>query len=79
MEGFQNVQKAFVCRLFFCFSVVIVVNDVGEMDLSKTLREAEPPQHTEWKAKNITDNRDLHNRAARYIRNIGKEIQKALD
>ena len=61
------------------FSVVIVVNDVGEMDLSKTLREAEPPQHTEWKAKNITDNRDLHNRAARYIRNIGKEIQKALD
>lgn len=61
------------------FSVVIVVNDVGEMDLSKTLREAEPPQHTEWKAKNITDNRDLHNKAARYIRNIGKEIQKALD
>lgn len=61
------------------FSVVIVVNDVGEMDLSKTLREAEPPQHTEWKAKNITDNRELHNKAARYIRNIGKEIQKALD
>lgn len=61
------------------FSVVIVVNDVGEMELSKTLREAEPPQHTEWKAKNITDNRDLHNKAARYIRKIGKEIQKALD
>lgn len=61
------------------FSVVIVVNDVGEFDLSKTLREAEPPQHTEWKAKNITDNRELHNKAARYIRNIGKEIQKALD
>jgi hypothetical protein len=61
------------------FSVVIVVNDVGELDLSKTLREAEPPQHTEWKAKNITDNRDLHNKAARFIRNIGKEIQKALD
>ena len=38
------------------FSVVIIVNDVGEMGLSKTLREAEPPQHTEWKAKNITDN-----------------------
>lgn len=61
------------------FSVVIVVNDVGEMELSKTLREAEPPQHTEWKAKNITDNRDLHNKAARYIRNITKEIQKVLD
>ena len=61
------------------FSVVIVVNDVGELDLSKTLREAEPPQHTEWKAKNITDNRDLHNKAARFIRNIAKEIQKALD
>lgn len=61
------------------FSVVIVVNDVGDKELSKTLREAEPPQHTEWKAKNITDNRPLHNKAARYIRNIGKEIQKALD
>lgn len=61
------------------FSVVIVVNDVGEMELSKTLREAEPPQHTEWKAKNITDNRLLHNKAARFIRNIGKEIQKVLD
>lgn len=61
------------------FSIVIVVNDVGEMDLSKTLREAEPPQHTEWKAKNITDNRELHNKAARYIRNITKEIQKVLD
>jgi len=61
------------------FSVVIVVNDVGELDLSKTLREAEPPQHTEWKAKNITDNRELHNKAARFIRNIAKEIQKALD
>lgn len=61
------------------FSVVIVVNDVGELDLSKTLREAEPPQHTEWKAKNITDNRELHNKAARFIRNIAKEIQKTLD
>lgn len=61
------------------FSIVIVVNDVGEMDLSKTLREAEPPQHTEWKAKNITDNRELHNKAARYIRNITREIQKVLD
>ena len=41
--------------------------------------EAEPPQHTEWKAKNITDNRDLHNKAARYIRNITKAVQKVLD
>ena len=61
------------------FSVVIVVNDVGELDLSKTLREAEPPQHTEWKAKNITDNREINNKAARFIRNIAKEIQKTLD
>lgn len=61
------------------FSVVIVANDVGNMELSKTLREAEPPQHTEWKAKNITDNRDLHNKAARYIRAINKEIQRVLD
>lgn len=61
------------------FSIVIVVNDVGEKELSKTLREAEPPQHTEWKAKNITDNRELHNKAARFIRQITKEIQKVLD
>lgn len=61
------------------FSVVIVVNDVGENELSTTLREAEPPQHTEWKAKNITDNRPLHNRAAKYIREIGKAVQKTLD
>lgn len=61
------------------YSVVIIVNDVGGMTLSKTLREAEPPQHTEWKAKNITDNRTLHNLAARYIRNITKAVQKVLD
>ena len=61
------------------YSVVIIVNDVGAMTLSKTLREAEPPQHTEWKAKNITDNRTLHNLAAKYIRNITKAVQKVLD
>ena len=61
------------------YSVVIIVNDVGDMMLSKTLREAEPPQHTEWKAKNITNNRTLHNLAARYIRNITKAVQKVLD
>lgn len=61
------------------FSVVIIVNDVGEMELSKTLREAEPPQHTEWKAKNITENRELHNKAARYIRKISKKVQETLD
>lgn len=61
------------------FSVVIIVNDVGEMELSKTLREAEPPQHTEWKAKNITDNTALKNKAAKYLRKIGKEIQRILD
>jgi hypothetical protein len=61
------------------YSVVIIVNDVGGMTLSKTLREAEPPQHTEWKAKNITDNRTLHNLAAGYIRNITKAVQKVLD
>lgn len=61
------------------YSVVIIVNDVGEMKLSRTLREAEPPQHTEWKAKNITDNRKLHSLAAKYIRNITREVQKVLD
>jgi len=61
------------------FSVVVVVNDIGEKKLSTTLREAEPPQHTEWKAKNITDNRQLHNLAAKYIREIGKAVQRVLD
>lgn len=61
------------------YSIVVIVNDVGERILSKTLRKAEPPQHTEWKAKNITDDRKLHNLAAKYIRRIQKEIQKLLD
>lgn len=61
------------------YSVVIIVNDVNDATLSRTLREAEPPQHTEWKAKNITDNRTLHNLAAKYIRYISKAIQKVLD
>lgn len=61
------------------FSVVVIVNDVGEMILSKTLREAEPPQHTEWKAKNITDYKPLRNKAAKFIREIAKNVQETLD
>lgn len=61
------------------FSVVIVVNDVGTLELSKTLRECEPPQHTEWKIKNITDNRELQKKAARYLRKINEEVQGVLD
>lgn len=61
------------------YSIVVIVNDVGEKKLSKTLRKAEPPQHTEWKAKNITDDKKLHNLAAKYIRNISKAIQNILD
>lgn len=61
------------------YNVVIVVNDVGEKDLSRTLRAAEPPQHTEWKAKNITDDRELHNKAQKYINRIRKAIQDTLD
>lgn len=61
------------------FSVVIVVNDVGTMDLSKTLRDAEPPQHTEWKASNITDNAPLRKKASKYIREIAKAIQNVLN
>jgi len=61
------------------FSVVIVVNDVGDRELSSTLRKSEPPQHTEWKAKNITDNRQLYNLALKYIRAIGKAVQEVLD
>ena len=61
------------------FSVVVVANTVGDGKLSETLRCAEPPQHTEWKAKNITDNRDLHNLAARYIREIKKKVEEVIN
>ena len=63
------------------YSVVIKTKDIGdgEYTLSKVLRKSEPPQHTEWKAKNITDNRTLHNLAAKYLRKIRTEIQRMLD
>lgn len=63
------------------YSVVIMTKDIGngENSLSKVLRESEPPQHTEWKAKNITNNRKLHNIAAKYLRKIRSEIQRILD
>ena len=61
------------------YSVVIVANNVGNNVLSTTLLKAEPPEHTEWNAKNITDNRTLHNQAAKFIRTIGKEIQNVLN
>ena len=60
-------------------SVVIIINDVGEMKLSKTLRAAEPPQHTEWKANNISDNEDLKKKAGTYIRRINKAVKTVLN
>ena len=61
------------------FSVVVVVNDVGDQLLSETLRAAEPPQHTEWKGKWIVDNQPLRNRAYKYIRGIRNAVQSVLD
>lgn len=61
------------------YSVVVIANDVGEMKLSKTLRESEPPQHNEWKAANIVNNKTVKGRAQRYIRKINQAVQKALD
>lgn len=61
------------------FSVVVIVNDVEEGKLSTTLRAAEPPQHTEWRAKHVKNNETLKNRAGRYIRAIAKEVDKVLD
>ena len=60
------------------FSVVVVVNDVGESKLSKTLRDAEPPQHTEWRGK-WAKTQASKNRANKYIRAIRGEVQKVLD
>lgn len=61
------------------FSVVVIANDVGSLELSKTLREAEPPQHNEWKPKNISNNPELAKKAKKYITKIRKEIQNVLD
>ena len=61
------------------FSVVVVANAVGEKKLSETLKMAEPPQHTEWKAKNIVDNRTLHNQATKYIREIANKVREVMD
>jgi len=61
------------------FSVVAVVNDVGNEDLSTTLRKSEPPQHNEWNAKYITDNPELFKKAKRYIAAIRKAVQDLLD
>lgn len=48
-------------------NVVLMVNDVGDMKLTKILRETEPPQHTDWNKKYIDD---LERR---------KEAEKVLD
>ena len=60
------------------FSVVVVVNDAGECRLSRALRQAEPPQHTEWRGK-WAKTQTAKNRANRYIRAIRAEVQKVLD
>lgn len=61
------------------YNVVIVVNDVGEKELSVTLRAAEPPQHTEWKDKNITDDLNLRRKAKKYLKKIKEAVQEVLD
>ena len=60
------------------FCIVIVVNDVGNNELSKLLRDAEPPQHTEWKGKNVKNNPRLRDRVNRYLRKIRDEVQKVM-
>lgn len=61
------------------YSVVVVVNDVGKRLLSSALREAEPPQHTEWRGKHVTDNPTLRNKVYGYLRKIKSSIQGCLD
>ena len=58
--------------------IVIVVNDVGNNELSKLLREAEPPQHTEWKGKNVKNNQRLRDKVNRNLRKIRDEVQKVM-
>lgn len=61
------------------FSIVIIVNDVGDSKLSKALRRAEPPQHTDWKGKYVKDDRALRDRVNRYLRKIRDEIQNVMN
>lgn len=61
------------------YSVVVVVNDVGNCVLSSALREAEPPQHTEWRGRNVTDNQSLRKRVYKYLGLIKQIIQSYLD
>lgn len=60
------------------YSVVIVVNDVGDRKLSKALREAEPPQHSEWRGKWVEDNA-LKQKVYRYLRTIADKVQQIID
>lgn len=61
------------------FSVVIVVNDTGKNELSKLLREAEPPQHNEWKAKNVTDDQTLRGKVKYRLRLIRDAVNKLMN
>ena len=61
------------------FSVVIVVNDVGECKLSKDLRKAEPPQHTSWAAKYVKNDKTLKGRVGRLLRKIMGIISDTLN
>ncbi len=61
------------------FSVVIIVNSVGEKKLSGVIRQSEPPQHNEWRARNIKNDKKLYNKASRYIREINKKVKNLLE
>lgn len=62
------------------YCVVAIVNDVGEMKLNETLKEAEPPLHNEWKSTHVDETHAQVRKDARtYIQRINKEIQNTLD
>ncbi len=61
------------------FSLVIVVNDVGECKLSKELRKAEPPQHTSWAAKYVKNDKTLKGMVGRDLRKIRDIITEILN
>ena len=61
------------------YSIVIVVNDVKNSKLSKTLAKAEPPQHNVWAGKYVHNDVNLRNTVNRYLRIIKSKVKDLLD
>lgn len=60
------------------FCAVVVVNDVGTGKLNKLLRDAEPPQHNEWRGRNATEP-SRQGQVTRALREIRRRIEMLMN